>query len=304
MLVNAVNAALEDREIALDGIGVNLFLDEGFVIDHTALAANVFLGGMIDGSVRGEIPAKTSIDVGFVGDEPAIPVGVLGDDRVQHLCGHVRDMEAPHRAAALDQGHDRLLGLGRFESPVLGSGADIGFVGFDGLAFATDRGKEHARLVVHGFADAVTEEPSGFHAATEHALNLVSRNALFAGAHEMDDLQPQLQGQMGRLEDGPHSDGKGLLAGVALVEPRTGGLALQATQALPLPAVMADGAGRPKPSLDIGEGGGFILEVGGGKNGGSHGEISYGHHPTGRGKYVKCNVAQPARAPDLTSSAA
>jgi hypothetical protein len=116
----------------------------------------------------------------------------------------------------------------------------------------------------------VAKEPRGFHAATEHPLNLPGRDAFLAGAHEMDDLQPKPQRQMGRLEDGPHSHGKGLAALVALVEARTGGLTLELAHAPPLAAVGAHGAIRPKPGFDVFEGGFLAMEMGLGKKGLGH----------------------------------
>jgi hypothetical protein len=50
--------------------------------------------------------------------------------------------------------------------------------------------------------------------------------------------------------------------------------------------VVAYGACRPKPRLDLGEGCGFGLEMRGGKNGGGHGC----NLPLAV-RYVKCNVA-------------
>ncbi len=77
----------------------------------------------------------------------------------------------------------------------------------------------------------------------------------------MDDLQPQMQRQMGRLENGPHPHREGLAAGVALVEAGAGRLALQAADALGFPAMVADGTVGPQPRLHIGESGGFVLEI-------------------------------------------
>jgi hypothetical protein len=40
-------------------------------------------------------------------------------------------------------------------------------------------------------------------ALAEHALDLAGADTFFAGAHQMDDLQPQMQRQMAGLEYGP-----------------------------------------------------------------------------------------------------
>jgi hypothetical protein len=110
------------------------------------------------------------------------------------------------------------------------------------------------------------KEPCSLHTATKHPLDLVGRYTFFAGAHQMDDLQPQMQRQMGRLENGPHPHREGLAAGVALVEAGAGRLALQAADALGFPAMVADGTVGPQPRLHIGESGGFVLEMRGRKN--------------------------------------
>src|ERR1700674_4633397 len=47
--------------------------------------------------------------------------------------------------------------------------ANIGFVHLDDASSAAHRSKS---AVAHRFADAVSQEPSGFHAANEHPLDL------------------------------------------------------------------------------------------------------------------------------------
>jgi hypothetical protein len=92
----------------------------------------------------------------------------------------------------------------------------------------------------------------------------------------MDDLQPQMQGQMGGFEDAPNAHGEGLLALIAFAQAGASGRAVQASD-LGLIAVAterADGAFGPKCGLDIRESSVFILEVFGGQNGLGHGEIS------------------------------
>jgi hypothetical protein len=86
----------------------------------------------------------------------------------------------------------------------------------------------------------------------------------------MDNLKPQMQRQMAGLENGAHTHGKGLFAGVALAETGTSGFAVEAPNALRFPAVWADRSIRPKPRLDVFEGSGFGLELGARKYGSSH----------------------------------
>jgi hypothetical protein len=204
-------------------------------------------------------------------------------DRVEHASGHVGDMEAADHAAALHQCHHDLLWSGSFEGATGGFAPDVGLIGFNDPASAAERGSEQVADFPHSFADTVPKEPSGFHAASKHALDLVGADPFLAGAHEMDDLQPQMQRQMRGLKNGPHSDSEGLAALVALVEADAGAFALELPHALLFPAVVAAGAIRPQPRLDIGEGGFFVLEMRGGKNICGHGTISYGRDTTSCG---------------------
>src|SRR6202044_295930 len=134
----------------------------------------------------------------------------------------------------------------------------------------------------HGFPNAVSEEPRGFHAAFENALNLIGRDTFLAGAHQMNDLQPQMQRQVRRLEEGPHAHGKGLATFFAVVEAATGGFALHFLDALrvTVAAMRTNWAVRPKSGLDKFEGSIFILEAIFGKNRTGHSDISYGCEST------------------------
>ena len=154
--------------------------------------------------------------------------------------------------------------------------ADIGHVRLDGLAFATKRAS--CRRGLHDLADAVRQEPSGLHAAIEHPLDLAGADALLAGAHQVDGLQPQMQREMAVLEDRADPHREGLAAGVALPQARTAGLARQAADPLfiAIAAMRANRAFGPKVGLDVGESGFLVVEMGGGQNGLGHAEISYG----------------------------
>ena len=76
----------------------------------------------------------------------------------------------------------------------------------------------------------MAEGPRGFHAAIEHPLNLPGRDAFLGAAKQVDDLRPQMQRQVA-IRRGAHADRKRLFAGVALVQARTGRLAVQAANA-------------------------------------------------------------------------
>jgi hypothetical protein len=100
----------------------------------------------------------------------------------------------------------------------------------------------------------------------------------------MDGLQPEVQREMRGLKDGSDPHGEGLLAGVALAKAWTGGFPRE-TPYMFLSGT-AEWAGRPlwpKPSFDVSERRFFILEMGFGKNGLGHDEISYGQNTIDRG---------------------
>ena len=79
--------------------------------------------------------------------------------------------------------------------------AHVGLVHFDGHASAAKPVSEYAAIFGHGFADTMPQEPSGFHAAIEHPLDLPGRNAFLATAKQMDDLEPEVEGQVAILEN-------------------------------------------------------------------------------------------------------
>ena len=64
MLINALHAALEDRKIAFEGVGV-------------AIAANILTLAMIDRVVLFELPANGLVDIGFVGHQNRFPSQVF-----------------------------------------------------------------------------------------------------------------------------------------------------------------------------------------------------------------------------------
>ena len=128
------------------------------------------------------------------------------------------------------------------------------------------------------------QEPRGLHRAIERALNLAGADALLAGAHEVDDLQPQVQREVAVLKDRAYADGEFLAARVALAQPVArqplgvllGGLGagVQRTDLLSRRLAMrAHRASRPKRRLDVGKGCIFVVEVGFKKDRASHGNL-------------------------------
>jgi hypothetical protein len=115
------------------------------------------------------------------------------------------------------------------------------------------------------------EEPGGFHAALEQALNLAGGDTFLAGAHQMDYLKPQMQLEMRPFENSADPDSEGLLAGIALAETSAGGFSLKPTDPLAFATERANRTRRPQIALDVLESGFFAMEVIGGQNGMGHG---------------------------------
>jgi hypothetical protein len=139
--------------------------------------------------------------------------------------------------------------------------ADEDFIGLNGLAIAAKRADTP---VLHRFAYTMRQEPSGFHAALEHPLDLTGRKTLLASAHKVDDLQPEVQRQMAVLENRTHANGESAPARVALAESDTAALALQPPNAL-FVAVSTMGAYRafrPQKRLNVSESRFIVVEMG------------------------------------------
>jgi hypothetical protein len=194
---------------------------------------------------------------------------VLPNNRNNLILGRILDMERAGLTVALYKGKNRIL----MATPALNLkavlAANVGFINLDNAASAT-HGRESA--VSHCLTDTVSEKPSGFHAARKHPLDLIGRDALLAGARQVDNLKPQMQRQVGTLKDGSLSNGELSLALVAFVKAKAGSLALHLADALGvgIAAMRANRPSRPKPVLYIRESSVFVDEVGGVEDRGSH----------------------------------
>jgi hypothetical protein len=254
VLIHADEAALEDREEPFQGVGVHI-------------AARPFELGVIDRLVLLLGRHDELVRLRAVGDQTAVLVQMF-DQGTAHVA--MIQVHGTDRAATLDQDEDlgRGLGIQRGPSGLAGLGRlrQIGFVGLDGLTFAADR----AAVVLYSLPDAMAQEPGGFHAAAKHSLKLPGADAFLAGAHQVDDLEPQVQRQVAGFEDGAHADSERLLAGVALAEAGPSSFPAQAADAAGLAAMRADRAIGPEPRLNIFERSGFVLQVRSEQYGGCH----------------------------------
>src|SRR5262245_58597065 len=86
----------------------------------------------------------------------------------------------------------------------------------------------------------------------------------------MDCLQPDMQGDVTRFENGPDLNGKWLPAGVALIDADPSALAFQRSRAIDNAAFRAYTPVRPNLRLDVGISGALVAETGLIKNGLRH----------------------------------
>lgn len=276
VLVHALHAALEDAEVALDGVRVDI-------------AAHVFTGLVGGEVVAREVLADAGVVAGFVGVERGFLGNVLADDR--------------HQGGNLEIVNDHAFGAA---SGAVNEGQHLHLVVVSGLLFharlATDEGLidlDHAatsaearkRIVAHRFADAVRHEPRGLEGDTKSAVELVAADALLAGTHQIDRLQPEVHRNVAGFKNGADLDGEGLAARVALVGADAGGLAAQLASALTFAAVRADTTVRPDARFDIGVSSFFVVELRAGQNG--HCEpLGYTLNLGVAAGYVKYNIAK------------
>ena len=123
-------------------------------------------------------------------------------------------------------------------------------------------------------------------------MKLVAADALLAGAHQVDRLQPQVHGNVAGLKDGADLDGEGLAAAVALVSTDAGRFAAHLAGALRFAAVRASPTVRPDARLDIGIRGFFIVKLGAGQDGHGAYFLACPLYLRLAGGYVKYNIAK------------
>lgn len=253
--IAAIDAALEDRKEVLDRVGM------------PECGPHIFLGGVVDGAVAGELAADRGINRRVVGHEVSGLVDMRGNDRLQALCGHVLHVEAAHPTVALDQRQHRRLRRNDI-LPVARLAADKGFVDFNNLICAAEWTAIKQVQFGHRFADTMPEEPRGLKAATESALELAGADPLLRRTEQIDGLEPYAHRDVAGLEDGPDLDGKWPPAAVALIQADPIGFPPQPPDMLlGCATVRANRTVGPKPRLSESVGGFFVMEMSGGKDG-------------------------------------
>jgi hypothetical protein len=256
VLIDANQAMFENRKEAFKGVGMNV-------------PARPFKLGMIDAFMLRN--GRVSVVCRFVDYEAAISVNVLVE--VGHDAAVIENHGADVTATLYEAQNSRVRLLTARPAFGLARVGECGFVGFNRLTSAAHRA---GRAGGHNLADTMAEEPSGFHAAIKHPLNLASGDTFLARAKQVNDLKPEMQREMAVLENRSHANREGLLARVALVKASAGGLAVQAANARRFTAMGARRAARPKRGFHIRESGFLRFEMRGRKNGISHGVSSYG----------------------------
>lgn len=141
--------------------------------------------------------------------------------------------------------------------------ANKGLIDFDGSATGTKR-RQITRA--HGFANAMPHEPSGFQGNAQSAMKLVGADTLLAGGNKEDGLEPQMQLDVARFEDGANLNGERFAAVVALVHAYSGALALQLAAAINGAAVRTNATVWPNTRFDEIICGLFVVEVWFGKH--------------------------------------
>ena len=266
VLVNANDAALEDREKPFKRIGMHVAaLPLKFGMVNRAMAG---CAGKLEhrGAIRHQAALRVELRI-----EKATDTAMVDDHRAD-------------RAAAFNEAQNLYIALAT-SGPTAGLGRLTHFhvVGLDRLAGAANWA---AFVWRHHFADAVAKVPSGFHAAAEHPLKLARRNTFLRRAKQVDGLQPHFQGKVAILENRALAHGKGgATAGVALAQPDLhdafgvllAGLGAHALQPPDLiaecSAMRANRAIRPNLRFDVLESGFFAKEPRIGKDGLGHGNL-------------------------------
>jgi hypothetical protein len=247
VLIDAIDPALEDREVSLGGVSVSITSD-------------VFILRVNDGMMAGEFLASFPIDATFVSAKMRSFVDPSLENWSQVGGIHFRHMVRANAALAFDKRDNRFLGGRGLVSAVPSFAANEGFIYLNKHALTSKR--TELTDVLHRFADAMSNEPASFEINAEHTTELICAEAFLAAAHQVHSLQPDVQGDMAFLEDGPDLDGERLPAGIAFVDPDPGALASQQPALIEYATVRAYPTVRPNDRLDISVGGFFVAEPG------------------------------------------
>src|SRR5581483_6063765 len=186
------DTALDKRPEAVDVVRVDL-------------PAHILAASVRDIMVREVLVQALVTDRLVGGDQLHVRSNGLPDKALQRRRVGVVDNAANHVALALDSADHRDLVDGAAPAlaalhpaantttvPVLRLATDVGFVNLDGARQLDEL------LVPHCGADAVAHVPSGaVGAGPDHPVDLEGANPLLRLDHEVDNLEPHLEGNVG-----------------------------------------------------------------------------------------------------------
>jgi hypothetical protein len=254
MLIDAIDAALQDRKEVLGGIG-------------GGVPANVFVRRMVDGAMASEPFTNFPIDAAFISAQVRRFVDPGFKDRTQVGGIHLWHMARTDLPVAFNQRYNRLFRSRRFVSAVSGPSPDESLVSFNKHALAAERAETP---FTHRLADTVSNEPTCFEIDAEDAAELICAKSLLGRAHKMHRLEPDVHRNVALFEDGADLDGEGLAAGIAFVDADAGGLSVQRSRLFDNAAMRADPTIRPDNLLDVCVSDFLIAEAGMVENGLRH----------------------------------
>jgi hypothetical protein len=248
MLVDTLHAALEDRIVAFNCVGVD---------DPT----HVFADAVIDGLMHPIFFPERAVSLPIIANDESFLGNVGADDREQLTAGSPFHMEAAHAAAASDQRQNGVLvgtspaggGLNRHSFDAAGKG----FIDLYDLA-CTPHGLNTDDA--HGLTKAMRHEPCSLESDAQGPMKLVARNALLRRAHKVCSLKPIVHRHMASLENGPDFHAERLAAVVALIDANAGALAAHLGNAIDCAAMRANRTVRPQAGFNPGVSSGFAME--------------------------------------------
>lgn len=153
MLVNSIDAALEDAEKAFNRIG-------------TGFAPHIFTGTMAYHFMFGELRANKSVLPGIIGHKVRLICNLLFEDGFQGFGGYIGDMERSDIAITLNQRENSVFMGVATALLCAGLGSDKGFIGFNRAVIP-----QHP--IVFGFhclADSMGHKPSSFIGHAQRAV--------------------------------------------------------------------------------------------------------------------------------------
>ena len=197
------DAALEQRECRLDGVGVNVALD-------------IYTAAMIDSLVL--LSLDSSFDHGFgITDEIVsdhnfhVSADVFLDELRQRTGLRILSVEEPQGSAALSDSDYDFLCVSTATVNAARMSANVGLVHLDGSA------KQRSLSFLHSSPDAMTQVPCRLVAPADNPLDLVGAHTLAGFAEQVGRDKPFRQRKVRILKHGTRDHGKLMLTSVAFV---------------------------------------------------------------------------------------